>query len=149
MRALARGVAAHRLLLAAAALAALAAAAGARAQGSDCLRFEPEDVSLAGTLQLKVFPGPPHYKSFDTGDQPESIWILTLTQPVCIDAIPGDTVNTAVQRVERVQIVPRAPFSVSYNGRVAHVQGTLYRPHGGHPHADVLMRATSVTPEGR
>jgi hypothetical protein len=143
------GQAGARLLVAATALATLIAAAGARAQGSDCLRYEPEDVTLAGTLQLQVYPGPPHYKSFDTGDQPESVWMLTLAKPVCLDATPGDTANTVAPRVERVQIVPRSPFSVSLNGKAAHVQGTLYRPHGGHPHADILMRATSVTPEGR
>jgi hypothetical protein len=125
----------------------MAVPAGARA--SDCLRYEPEDVTLAGTLQLQVYPGPPHYKSFDTGDQPESVWMLTLVKPICVDATPGDAANTAAVQVVRVQIVPRAPFSVSYNGRVAHVQGTLYRARGGHPHADILMRATSVTPEGR
>jgi hypothetical protein len=135
-------------LLVTAVLATLVAVAGARAQGSDCLRYEPEDVSLAGTLQLQVFPGPPHYKSFDTGDQPESIWMLTLAKPMCIDATPGDTANTAAPRVERVQIVPRSSFSVSLNGKVAHVQGTLYRARAGHPHAEILLRATSVTPEG-
>lgn len=134
-------------LLATAAVGALLGAAGARA--SDCLRYEPEDVTLAGTLQLQVYPGPPHYKSFDTGDQPESVWMLTLSRAACIDPTPGDSANTAAPHVERVQIVPRSPFSVSLNGKIAHVQGTLYRAHGGHPHAEILLRATSVTPEGR
>jgi hypothetical protein len=131
-------------------LAAISLAAGsAAARGSDCLRYEPEDITLAGTLQLQVYPGPPHYKSFDTGDQPESVWMLTLAQPLCIDATPGDLANIAMQGVARVQVVPRAPFSVSYNGRRAHVQGTLFHAHGGHFHADILLRATSVTPESR
>jgi hypothetical protein len=121
----------------------------APALASDCLRYEPEDVSLAGTLRLQVYPGPPHYKSFDTGDQPESVWILELSRPLCIDGVPGDAANVAMDRVERVQMVPRSPFSVNYNGKVAHVQGTLFHAHGGHPHADILMRATSVTPESR
>lgn len=122
---------------------------GAGAQVRDCLRYEPEDVSLAGTLQLQVFPGPPHYKSFETGDQPESVWMLALNPPACVDASPGDGVNVAMARVERVQIVPRAPFSVAFNGKVAHVQGTLYHARGGHPHADILLRATSVVPESK
>jgi hypothetical protein len=123
--------------------------AGGPAAASDCVRYEPDDVSLAGTLRLQVYPGPPHYKSFDTGDQPESVWMLELSRPLCIDATPGDAANVAVERIERVQMVPRAPFSVSYNGKVAHVQGTLFHAHGGHSHADILMRATSVTPESR
>jgi hypothetical protein len=131
------------------AAAIVLAMAGTRAQASDCLRYEPEDVTLAGTLQLQVYPGPPHYKAFDTGDQPESIWMLNLIRPVCIDATAGDAANIAAQRVERVQIVPRSPFAVSFNGKVAHVQGTLFHAHGGHPHADILIRATNVTPESR
>jgi hypothetical protein len=133
--------------MAAALAVAVLAGAGAAARASDCLRYEPEDVTLAGTLHLQVFPGPPHYKSFDTGDQPESVWMLALARPLCIDATPGDVANIAMQKVEQVQIVPRAPFSVAYNGKVAHVQGTLFHAHGGHPHAEVLLRASNVTPE--
>jgi hypothetical protein len=129
--------------------AALALAATAGARAGDCLRFEPEEETLAGTLRLEVMPGPPHYTSFDTGDRPESIWLLALAKPVCIDAAPGDGNNKAAAQVDVVQIIPRAAFSVDYNGKVAHVRGTLYRPRGGHPRAQVLLRATSVTPESR
>lgn len=135
--------------LAASLLATLLALPAGGARAADCLRFEPDDVTLAGTLRLEVFPGPPHYRSFETGDQPESIWMLTLAEPACIDPIAGDADNAAATRVTVVQVVPRAPFSVNYNSRRAHVQGTLYRPHGGHPHAPVLLRATSVTPDSR
>ena len=147
----ARSRATHRVAALSAALAvpvALALSLPALAH-AECLRFEPVDVSLAGTLQLAVFPGPPHYKSFETGDQPESIWLLTLAEPVCVDPIEGDADNAPAPQVTVVQVVPRAPFSLSFNGRRAHVQGTLYRPRGGHAHAPVLLRATSVTPESK
>lgn len=126
-------------------LAVLSTAVAARA--GDCLRFEPAEETLTGTLRLQVVPGPPHYRSFETGDQPESIWLLVLATPVCIDATPDDDVNAAVAQVDVVQIIPRTGFAVAFNGRNAHVQGTLYRPHGGHAHAQVLLRATSVTPD--
>ena len=126
----------------------MALAAAGAAQAGDCLRFEPEEETLTGTLRMDVVPGPPHYKSFETGDRPESIWLLTLANPVCIDATPGDENNAAAAQVDLVQIIPRTAFSVAYNGKPARVQGTLYRPHGGHPHATVLLRATRVTPGG-
>ena len=106
-------------------------------------------MTLAGILHLEVFPGPPHYTSFDTGDQPESIWMLTLGKAICIDASPGDATNAAAPHITVIQIVPRSAFSVAFNGKPAHVLGTLYRAHGGHQHAQVLLRATSVTPESR
>jgi len=104
-------------------------------------------VTLAGTLRLDVVPGPPHYKSFETGDRPEGVWMLTPASPLCFDATPGDDSNPAASNVQVVQIIPRTAFSVAYNGKIAHVRGTLYRPHGGHPHAQVLLRATTVTLE--
>ena len=134
-----------------AALALLAAAAlpSARGQGTDCLSYEPAEVSLQGRLELAVFPGPPHYRSFEAGDVPESVWLLRLAAPVCIAALADDLNNTAQGRVETVQIVPRAPFSVSLNGTTARVDGTLYRPQGGHAHAGVMLRATAVRPAQR
>ena len=147
-RRVARGVRGSFPVAAALLCAGLALAAAGAAQADDCLRFEPEEETLAGTLRMDVVPGPPHYKSFETGDRPESIWLLTLANPVCIDATPGDENNAAAAQVDLVQIIPRTAFSVAYNGKPARVQGTLYRPHGGHPHATVLLRATRVTPGG-
>lgn len=128
------------------ALALLGAAllAPVHAQTPACLAYEPAEVSLQGRLEMAVFPGPPHYRSFDTGDAPESVWLLHLAAPVCIAALADDLNNTAQGRVETVQIVPRAPFSMALNGGTVRVTGTLYRPHGGHPHAGVLLRATVV-----
>jgi len=114
------------------------------ARGADCLRYEPELVRLEGTLRLAVLPGPPHYRSFEAGDQPESVWLLTLASPVCIDAIPGDVWNIDQANVQTVQIIPRASFSLSLNGKPAQVEGTLYRARGGHPHAEIALRATRV-----
>lgn len=129
-----------------AALALLAAAllAGARAQPPACLSYEPAEVSLQGRLELAVFPGPPHYRSFETGDAPESVWLLHLAAPVCLAALADDLNDTAQFGVATLQLVPRAPIAVALNGSSASVTGTLYRPHGGHPHATVMLRATQV-----
>ncbi len=39
---------------------------------SQCLSYEPNIVTLSGTLVRKTFPGPPNYESVKKGDKPES-----------------------------------------------------------------------------
>jgi len=114
------------------------------AQGAPCQRYEPEVVSLEGNLQLKVFPGPPHYQSVETGDQPEAIWLLQLAAPICIEAVPDDAWNVARDAVQTIEIVARTSFAMSLNGKPVQLQGTLFRAHGGHRHAEIVLRATRV-----
>jgi len=115
-------------------------------QAQECLRYEPDLASLEGTLQLKAFPGPPHYKSVEFGDQPEAVWMLTLAKPVCIAALADDAWDIARDGVQTVEIIPRASFALSLNGRAVRVQGTLSRARGGHRHAEILLQANRVIP---
>jgi len=130
--------AAAALLGAAAALAL----AGARAEPAACLAFEPAPVAVQGTLRLQVFAGPPHYRSIESGDQAEAIWMLQPDAPLCVAARDGEIGSITLQDVRSVQVVPRTPLSMSLNGRAARLQGTLSRPHDGHAHALVLLRTT-------
>jgi hypothetical protein len=119
-------------------------AASVAAHAEECFKYEPEVVHLHGLLRLQVFPGPPHYRAIETGDAPETVWMITLDAPACIDAVPDDAWDTAQSNVRVVQIVPRGSFNLSMNGKPAVVEGTLYRAHGGHPHAEILLRGTKV-----
>ncbi len=123
----------------------LTLAASPAAQADECLKYEPEVVHLHGVLHLQVFPGPPHYRSIETGDAPETVWLLTLDQPACVDAVPDDNLDTAQSNLRVIQIVPRAAFGLALNGKPAVVEGMLYRAHGGHPHSEVLLRGTKVS----
>ena len=72
----------------------------ATAQG--CLSYEPATVSLRGTIRRHTFPGPPTYQSVAGGDQPEQVWVLHLSQPICVSAgAEGD----AQRNVSDVQLV--------------------------------------------
>lgn len=117
-----------------------------RANAESCYRYEPDVVVVEGTLQLKVFAGPPNYKAVEFGDQPEAIWMLTPSHPLCIAALADDRWNIARDAVQIIEIVPRTSFNVSLNGKVAQVQGSLSRAHDGHHHAEILLRATLVAP---
>lgn len=126
------------------ALALLAAGAGRPSLAEECARYDPATTRLEGELQLRVLPGPPHYKSFETGDQPESVWLLVLERPLCIEAEANDADNAAISGVSVVEVLARAPIPVQLNGKAVTVEGALYRPRGGHPHALVAMRAAKA-----
>lgn len=127
------------------AVAALWAWTGA-ARGAQCQRYEPDLVDLKGDLQLTVFPGPPHYRSVETGDQPEAVWMLQLAKPICIEAIADDPWNVARDGVQTIEVIPRTAFPVSLNGKPVQLQGTLFRARGGHRHAEIVLRATLAAP---
>ena len=118
----------------------------ARSQAAACLAYEPQVVSIEGRLELKLYPGGPHYKSIEGGDMPEPTWILTPRAPICLDEIPGDDWNRARSGIEFIQVLPRMAMPHGVNGHVVRVEGTLYRPRSGHPHSAIVLRATAVTP---
>src|SRR6476661_919601 len=47
-----------------------------------CLEYGPT-VTLTGTLQSRVFAGPPNYESIRHGDRKETAIILRLSRPTC------------------------------------------------------------------
>jgi len=133
-----------QLLLLLAALGLLVS--GERALAEPCQRYEPDVIVLEGTLQLKAFAGPPHYKSIEFGDQPEAVWILTLLHPICIAALPEDAWNIALEGVQTVEIIPRTNITLALNGKRVQVQGSLSRPRSAHRHAEIALRANLVAP---
>jgi hypothetical protein len=46
------------------------------------------EVKLEGTIEDKVFPGPPNYKDISKGDEPEDYWILKLREPINVAEDP-------------------------------------------------------------
>jgi len=110
-----------------------------------CLPYE-QPSEIEGRLRLAVLPGPPHYRSFEEGDQPEQVWLLSPTIPACTQAVDGDLWNVALQDITTIRAVPRAPFDLNWNGRRVRVAGSFFRPHGAHARAALAVRATQVTP---
>ncbi|HYB49870.1 MAG TPA: hypothetical protein VED47_02055 [Burkholderiaceae bacterium] len=126
-------------------LALLGLVGAARCLGAEgCLHYEPDEVDLQGTLQLKAFAGPPHYKSVELGDQPEAVWILTLPRPICIAPLPDDDWNVARDGVQTIEVVARTAFTVDLNGALVNIRGTLTRARGAHRHAEITLRASKV-----
>jgi hypothetical protein len=115
---------------------ALALATPARA---DCLSYEPNRVSIPGTLTRVVFPGPPNFEDVARGDKPETYFVLKLQQPACVN---GNGQEPARQDILTIQLVLTAPQFSQFRpllGKRVRLSGSLFGAETGHHHTPVLM----------
>jgi len=141
------------LVLAAVGFAALACAASEPdlnvPPSADCLKYEPEVVTLHGTVERRSFPGPPNYESVQQGDTEETYWFLGLDRPICMLA-GTESEDVPLPRVTRVQLV--LSDSDGYRryrallGQKVTASGTLFGAHTGHHHEPVLLTVTDLVP---
>lgn len=106
-------------------------------------------LSLAGTLSLTVFPGPPDYESVDTGDLPEQTYLLQLPQPICITdggyfADPAKFFDTVHVYTSRDSIWPVLKASI---GKHIEVKGLGFAAHTGHHRAPLVLEANQIVIE--
>ncbi len=126
---------------------ALAIASGSPAGASavECLRFEPAEVTLVGTLITRTYPGPPNYTSIEEGDMPEIASILVLTEPICVAADPDDELNSErVSNVREIQLVIPGSSDTELSGKPVVVRGRLFSALTGHHHVRVLLSVSML-----
>ncbi len=85
-------------------LAALVAGTGAAGEVVE-IDNAARQATLTGKLAKRVFAGPPNYRSIQSGDRPETYWILLLTKPIRVKAWSSDPVNESEQEVKELQLV--------------------------------------------
>lgn len=113
----------------------------AQAQG-ECLEYEPASVALIGTVRLEVHAGPPNYSSIADGDRSETIVVLQLDAPICVNA-SSEADFERHDGVLQVQLVQGSTGLSGWVGRKVRVEGTLFEAHTGHHRYPVLMEASS------
>jgi hypothetical protein len=113
---------------------------------AQCLRYEPHQVRLDGTLLRQTFPGPPNYTDTTSGDTPERVFLIHLSHPICVGADSTDPVNQAERNVVLVQLIPRSEPVMIIPGNVVgkrvRVTGYLFHGSSGHHHTQVLINAS-------
>lgn len=118
-----------------------------RAVGSQtCLSYEPATVSLNGIIKRHTFPGPPNYESVAKGDQPEQVWVLHLSRPICISAGSDFDTQSNVSDLQLVLVEGQKQYDryrSMLNKRVE-VTGTLFQAQTGHHHTKVLLTVTTI-----
>ena len=114
---------------------------------SGCLQYEPVSVELRGVIARETFPGRPNYESIQAGDEPETVWILTLDRPVCVEARAGDDTNVTENGVQEIQLVlskDQYGAYASLPGKKVSVSGTLFHAVTGHHRKSVLMTVQEI-----
>jgi len=77
----------------------------ASAANAACLDLKQTNVlSFEGTLNYRIFAGPPNYEDVRKGDTPEPTYILTLAEPICAS---GDEFVDPRDRFSQVQVFSR------------------------------------------
>ena len=118
-----------------------------RSVAQTCVKYEPETVSLTGTIKQHTFAGPPNYESVAKGDQAERVWVLHLARPLCVSA-SGD--REEEKNFSDVQLVftdaekDYRRYRSVLNRRVI-ANGTLFHAQTGHHHTKVLLTVDRIT----
>jgi hypothetical protein len=117
----------------------------------DCLSYESATVMLKGEISRKTFPGRPNYESIEEGDEPETYWILHLTNPICVngdESIPNG--ENPEKDVSDIQLGLDEEQYVQYKdllGNQVVVSGKLSHAITGHHHTNVLLKVAEIKGE--
>ena len=123
------------------------------AANAACLDLKQTNVlSFEGTLNYRIFPGPPNYEDVRKGDTPELTYILTLDEPICVS---GDEFVDAREQFSRVQIFPESSDKDAsalsrslrrWSGKRVAVEGASpFGAHTGHHHARLMLPITRIS----
>ena len=114
------------------------------AHAAACLKYEPEQVALSGTLHRATFPGRPNFESIADGDEAETGFYLTLGQAICTEG-NGDPEREPRKDVREIQLVLTPAQYAALRpqlGKQVQLRGKMFSSFTGHHHADVLLRVT-------
>jgi hypothetical protein len=125
----------------------LGIALGASTSAARCLAYEPTPVALEGKLTSRLVPGPPGYVSVARGDHPETIYILVLDAPVCVNGSPSNPMNSKSHaRVTEVQLVDRGFSPARYLDKRVRVSGSFFGAHTRHHRTPIVLNVKGIRP---
>ena len=124
----------------------------ASAANAACLDLKQTNVlSFEGTLNYRIFVGPPNYEDVRKGDTPEPTYILTLAEPICAN---GDEFVDPRDKFDQVQIFPESSDKAApalsrdlrrWIGKRVVVEGASpFGAHTGHHHAPLMLPITRI-----
>ena len=125
----------------------------ASAANAACLDLKQTNVlSFEGTLNYRMFAGPPNYEDVRKGDTPEPTYILTLAEPICAS---GDEFVDPRETFSQLQIFSdssgKAALALSRDlrrwiGKLVVVDGiSPFGAHTGHHHAPLMLPITRIS----
>jgi hypothetical protein len=119
------------------------------ARTAECV-VENDEVSVVGSLSRETFAGPPNYESVDRGDKAETVWILTLREPLtlCPVAARNGEAHTlgSINRFQLVIYGEQRGLKQALIARYASIRGRIFLRHTGHHHTAALIEVAELQP---
>jgi hypothetical protein len=117
---------------------------------AECV-IENDEVVVAGSLSRETFAGPPNYESVDRGDKAETVWILTLREPLVLCPLAAENGNShTLGSINRFQLVifeeQQRGLRQALIARYASVRGKVFLRHTGHHHTAALIEVAELRP---
>jgi hypothetical protein len=125
---------------------------------AECIDLKQKDtLSFEGTLNYRIYPGPPNYEDVRKGDTPEPTYILKLDEPICAT---GDEFVDQNLKFDRIQIFPESGKAAQvlwrdlrgFIGQRVLVAGTdlaagtgAFGRHTGHHHAPLMLPIARIS----
>jgi hypothetical protein len=117
---------------------------------SQCLKCEPNSVTLDGVIYSKDFPGPPNYQSIRRGDERMRYWIFRLSKPICVEGDSFDNTRVANARDLQLVFMDESLYNRYHSfarRRVRfRVTGSLFHQQTGHHVTKILINVKSLIP---
>jgi len=116
---------------------------------ADCLK-EGQEVTFTGSISRETFPGRPNYSSIDDGDEPETVWILTIASPNCVVAKSmedGQTYEVAKSTTRFQLVFPDANEYGRHKSLVenqARIRGQIRVGYTGHHHTKAMIEVQEI-----
>ena len=112
-----------------------------------CHSYEPATVSLNGIIKRHIFPGPPNFESVKKGDQPEQVWVLHLSSPICVSASSDFDAQSNVSDFQLVLPEGQKQYDRyrSLVGKRVEVTGALFQASTGHHHTKALLTVSGIS----
>lgn len=119
---------------------------GPSSPAQPCVAYEPDTVSLTGTIKPRTFAGSPNFESVARGDQPEHVWVLRLARPICVSASGDQGEEKNVSDLQLVFTDAEKDYYRyrSFLGRRVIVSGSLFQAHTAHHHTKVLLTVKRI-----
>lgn len=106
---------------------------------TDCLNYEPENVTLSGKLVRLSMK--------NAANQKETIYALQLKTPICVNADPENEYNPQNSGVKDIQLAfdaEKFKSSRALLNKNVTVSGTLFGEHTQHHFTKVLMMVSEI-----
>lgn len=118
---------------------------------NEVVYFDPNSVTLNGTIITLTFPGPPNYESIKKGDKAETGPYLILSNPIDIE-LPNsksskrDEIDEPQKNVKLLQliVINQGDWKNIKEGNNVSVTGTLSSALTAHHHARALLMVNKI-----